>query len=155
MKIDSGASYLFANRAQSTNPAARTDGAVSFAATLTGKTQETPNAATGAAGTKPADFSSMTRQEMFSWMNEQIRSGKMSFDERSPFLGMTMKISVSTGQPVDMATDTTRIDFTEKARSGIEGALSRNDPDAAKRLQAALDTMLKNQGQMFGMDTWA
>ena len=155
MKIDSGASYLFANRTQSTNPAARADGAASFATTLAGKTQKSPTATTGAAGVSQADFSNMTRQEMFDWMNDQIRSGKMSFDESSPFLGMTMKISVATGQPVDMATDTTRINFTEKARLGIAGAVSRNDPDAAKRLQAALDTMLKNQGRVFGMDTWA
>jgi len=70
----------------------------------------------------------MTRKEMFDWMNDQIRSGKMSLDESSPFLGMTMKISVATGQPVDMATDTTRINFVEKARLGIEGARSNNDP---------------------------
>lgn len=48
----------------------------------------------------------MTRQEMTDWMNEQIRTGKMSLDESAPFMGMTMKISVETGQPVDMATDT-------------------------------------------------
>lgn len=155
MKIESGASNFFANRAQSSNVAARTDGTASFSTTLAGKTQEALSVTTGAAGVQSADFSNMTRQEMADWMNDQIRSGKMSFDESSPFLGMTMKISVATGQPVDMATDTTRVNFTEKARLGIAGAVSRNDPDAAKRLQAALDTMLKNQGRVLGMDTWA
>jgi hypothetical protein len=153
MKIDSGASYLVVNRAQNTNVAGRADGAASFAATLAGKTQESQTATAGAAGVSQADFSNMTRQEMFDWMNDQIRSGKMSFDERSPFLGMTMKISVATGQPVDMATDTTRINFPEKARLGIEGALSRNDPGAAKRLQAAIDIMLKNQEQTVRVGT--
>ena len=104
---------------------------------------------------KQADFTSMTRQEMFDWMNNQIRSGKMSLDESSPFLGMTMKISVATGQPVDMATDTTRINFVEKARLGIEGALSRNDPDLAKRLQAAIDIMKKEQGQTIRINAQA
>lgn len=105
------------------------------------------SAATAEASTpKQSDFTSMTRKEMFDWMNEQIRSGKMSLDESSPFLGMTMKVSVATGQPVDMATDTTRINFVEKARLGIEGARSNNDPDLAKRLQAAIDVMLKQQG---------
>ncbi len=64
-----------------------------------------------------------------------------------------MQISVATGQPVDMATDTTRINFPEKARLGIEGALSRNDPGAAKRLQAAIDIMLKNQEQTVRVGT--
>lgn len=76
--------------------------------------------------TKKADFTNMTRKEMFDWMNDQIRSGKMSLDESSPFLGMTMKISVATGKPVDMSTDTARINFVEKARLGIEGARSSN-----------------------------
>lgn len=66
-----------------------------------------------------------------------------------------MKISVATGQPVDMATDTTRINFVEKARLGIEGAHSNNDPDLAKRLQAAIDIMRKNQGLVLGVDTRA
>ena len=37
------------------------------------------------------------------------------------------------------ATDTTRINFVEKARLGIEGARSNNDPDLAKMLQAAIE----------------
>lgn len=57
-----------------------------------------------------------------------------------------IKISVATGQPVDVATDTTRIDFIEKARLGIEGALSRNDQDSARRLRAALEVMQRQQG---------
>jgi hypothetical protein len=87
----------------------------------------------------------MTRKEMFDWMNDQIRSGEMSLDESSPLMGMTMKISAVTGQPVDMATDTTRINFVEKARSGIEAARVNNDLDLVKALQASLDTMLRQQ----------
>ncbi|MBT3068316.1 hypothetical protein KKO72_16025 [Rhodoferax sp. U11-2br] len=104
---------------------------------------------------KQADFTSMTRQDLFDWMNGQIRSGNMSLDESSAFLGMTMKVSVATGQPVDMATDSTRINFMEKARAGIEGALSRNDPDLAKRLQLALANMQKHLGPTNRADTRA
>lgn len=92
-----------------------------------------------------ADFTNMTRQEMFDWMNNQIRSGKMTLDESSPLLLMTMKISVETGQSVDMATDSTRINFLERARSGIDGALSLNDQELADRLQTVLEIMQKNQ----------
>ncbi|SJN09907.1 hypothetical protein CZ787_02490 [Halomonas citrativorans] len=66
-----------------------------------------------------------------------------------------MKISLATGQPIDMVTDTTRINFMEKARLGIEGALSSNDSDLAKRLQAAIDIMNRQQGQAVGVDTRA
>ncbi|MBK1649647.1 hypothetical protein CKO36_13845 [Rhabdochromatium marinum] len=54
---------------------------------------------------------------------------------------MTMKISATTDQPVEMATDTTRIDFIDKARQGIEGALSQNDQALVKRLQTAINLM--------------
>lgn len=128
--------------------AANAGGASSFASMLA--------AATGAQATKPAaaqtadedrpDFTSMTRQDLFDWMNQQIRSGKMSLDESTPFLGMTMKISAATGEPVDMASDGERIDFVAKARGGIAGALERRDFDLAARLQAAVDLMLKTQG---------
>jgi hypothetical protein len=94
----------------------------------------------------------MTRQEMTDWMNEQIRTGKMSLDESAPFMGMTMKISVETGQPVDMATDTTRIDFIEKTRLGIEGARSLNDLKLAERLQMAMDKMHRSHGQAIAGD---
>lgn len=93
-----------------------------------------------------ADFTKMTRQEMFDWMNNQIRSGKMTLDESSPFMAMTIKISAETGKTVDMATDTTQVNFTETARDGIDGALSRNDQELAERLQTVLEIMQKNQG---------
>ena len=149
MKIDNGASYLSAYRAQGTNSAARADGASSFAATLAGKTQETSNST---AGIKQADFTNMNRQEMRDWTNEQIRSGQITLEEGFPFMAMTMKISVADGAEVAVAGDHERIDFTAKARQGIEGALLRNDPEAAKRLQTAWDVLLKNQGQTIGVD---
>lgn len=137
MKVNMESNHFYTTQSGSTPSAATT--AATFKSALSAATAE-------ASSPKQSDFTSMTRKEMFDWMNEQIRSGKMSLDESSPFLGMTMKVSVATGQPVDMATDTTRINFVEKARLGIEGARSNNDPDLAKRLQAAIDVMLKQQG---------
>ncbi len=98
------------------------------------------------------DFRNMTRQEMFDWMNDQIRNGKMSLDESSPFLGMTVKLSATTGQPVDMTTDTERFNFFEKARNGIEFARSRFDYDSAERLQTAIQTMERLQKNLMGVD---
>lgn len=147
MKISTEASHLYTSqRAQV--PTATSANSLSFSSALLAATAEISTV-------KQADFTRMTRQEMFDWMNDKIRSGKMSLDESSPFLGMTMKISVATGQPVDMATDTTRINFMEKARLGIGGALSRNDPDLAKRLQAAIDIMAGQQGQAIAVDARA
>jgi hypothetical protein len=119
-------------------------GASAFASMLAEATNKT--AATPAGEDDSPDFTSMTRQELSGWMNRQIRSGRMSLDESTPFLGMTMKVSVATGEPVDMASDSERIDFVAKARGGIAGALERRDYELLARLQAAVDRMLKTQG---------
>ena len=147
MKINTDSNHAFSTQRAPTGTATNTQ-PTSFSSALAAATAETPPV-------KPADFTSMTRQDLFDWMNGQIRSGNMSLDESTAFLGMTMKVSVATGQPVDMATDTTRINFMEKARAGIEGALSRNDPDLAKRLQLALTNMQKHLGPTNGSDTRA
>lgn len=139
MKVDAGASSMFAT--QRNHATARTD-AQDFSALLNDSSADTRDSPGGDAARGRTDFTGMTRQGLMDWMNERIRSGQMTLDESSPFLDMTLKISAATGQPVDMATDMTRIDFTEKARQGIEGALSRFDVKDAKRLQAALDMML-------------
>jgi hypothetical protein len=101
---------------------------------------------------KAVDFTQMTRQEMFDWMNSELKSGKMSFEESSAFLGMTLQVSVETGEPVDMRTDTTVYDFTAIARRGIEGARSRNDEKAAQRLEEALALMWRQQGSVAKVD---
>ncbi|ATC63246.1 hypothetical protein CMV30_04345 [Nibricoccus aquaticus] len=108
-----------------------------------------------AAGVKSADFTQMTRKELFDWMNTQITSGKMSLDESTPFLGMTLKMSVSTGQPVDMETDTDPINFIAKTREGIEGALVRGDGAEVNRLKSAIELMQRFQGTAFGIDARA
>lgn len=144
MKINTETSPLYSG--SRTQPSSTPDtGPRSFSSALAAATGQTPSA-------RPVDFTSMTRQEMTDWMNEQIRTGKISLDESAPFMGMTMKISVETGQPVDMATDITRIDFIEKARLGVEDARSLNDQKLAERRRRALDKMHRSQGQAIGGD---
>ncbi|MCH1926957.1 hypothetical protein L9G74_19250 [Shewanella sp. C32] len=89
-----------------------------------------------------ADFTNMTRKDLFDWMNSQIHSGKMTLDEGIPYLGMIMSNDALTGAPIDMATDTTRFNFVAKAQAGWEGANARNDMRSAQQLQSAIETML-------------
>jgi hypothetical protein len=142
MKVESGASFLFSGPR---NLAVTITDAQDFAAMLSPRTADGHETTEGDVESDAPDFTSMTRQDLFDWMNGELRSGEMSFDESSPFLGMTMKISAATGEPVDMATDTSRIDFTEKARQGIEFFQSHFDDASADALQAALDRMLGSQ----------
>lgn len=110
----------------------------SFAAALA-------SADTGSSPTPDAghaiDFTRATRQELFDWMNGQILSGRMTLDESTPFLGMTLKFSRATGQHVDIAADAAPVNFLEKASLGIEGALVRFDNAGAERLRTALETI--------------
>jgi len=147
MKVNTELRHDYTTQRQQPSTTANTNPA-SFSSALTAATADTPTV-------KQADFTSMTRKDMFDWMNDQIRSGNMSLDESSPFLGMTMKISVATGQPVDMATDTARINFLEKARLGVEAARANNDQDLEQRLLAAIETMRRQQGQALGGNTRA
>ncbi|WP_028580867.1 hypothetical protein [Desulfogranum japonicum] len=145
MKIGADANQLYTSQ-HTQIPATKTSNPTSFSAKLAAATAENSTV-------KQADFTSMTRQDMFDWMNNEIRSGNMSLDESSPFMGMTIKIPVAAGQqPVDMATDTSRINFIEKARLGIEGALSRNDQDLADKLQMAIELMHTAQGKTIGVN---
>lgn len=89
----------------------------------------------------------MTRQEMRDWINYRIRSGDMSVDESIPFMAMTMKMSHSGGTYVDLpaAGEAERIDFTRRAKDGIEGALSRHDDATLDMLQSAMSIMQEHQ----------
>jgi hypothetical protein len=139
MRVDTAASALFSGPRNLSGARTETQ---EFEAMLSARTADIREATDDSAEGEALDFTSMTRQDLFDWMNEQLRSGEMSFDESSPFLGMTLKISAATGEPVDMATDMSRIDFTEKARQGIDFYQSHFDYASADALQAALDRML-------------
>lgn len=155
MRIDAKANYLFANQHALTNNAVtdRTGAAISFSTAQTTANADTRTA--GGAGLDRPDFTSMTRRQMRDWVNDQVKSGKMSLDESAPFAAMTMKIRVSDNQIVPASADDESINFMEKTRGGIEGAFSRGDQYGGKQLQAALDFMLKHRGQTAGIDIHA
>lgn len=100
------------------------------------------------AGAPQPDFTSMTRQEMRDWVNDRIRRGDMSLDDSRPFMAMTLKISVdgSGYGEVPAASDGERIDFTQRVRDGIAGAVSQKDDAALRALQTAMHVMQIYQG---------
>lgn len=119
------------------------DGGLSAGTTDAAEDAAAADAAAGtvAPATARPDFSNLTRKGLLDWVNGELTSGRMTFEESSAFLAMTVKISAETGQTVDLADDTERYDFTDIARRGIEGALWRGDQEAADRLRAALEIM--------------
>lgn len=148
MRIDAG-SYLY----QSGQAASATAATSNSLATAPASTPvEAAAVEMPSPGVIKTDFTGITRQQLFDWMNNQIRSGAMSLDDSTSFLGMTFRIDAATGQPVDMASDSTPVNFVDRATQGIAGALSRGDQDGAARLQAALAAMQRFQGQVTGVD---
>lgn len=149
MKINGGTNYLYSSqRAQSHGV-----GSSDAASLSTGLSMAASSDAVG--GVKQADFSNMTRQEMHDWMNDKIRGGEMSLDDSGAFMAMTMKMPASGSYSSELATagDSARIDFMQKVRDGIYGALARNDATTLKMLQSAMSIMQQHQGQTIGVDT--
>ena len=145
MRVDAAASYIRAlEPTRSSTP-------TSALSPATGS----PAAAADGGDIKQADFSSMTRQDLRNWVNEQIRSGQMSLDDSRPFMAMTMKVPVGGGGEVPAATDTEQINFVERARDGLLAARSRGDTMSVSMLETALNLMARAQGQAIGIDTHA
>lgn len=113
------------------------------------------SATTAPAAASDIDFKNTTRQEVFDWMNGEIRAGRMTVDESTPFLGMTLKMSATTFQPVDMATDEEHINFVHKAQLGIEWADAHGQRDQAAYLRHAVEIMQRVEAQSQSLDVVA
>lgn len=107
---------------------------------------DAPTAAGNISPSPKIDFGGMMRQELRDWLKEQLRTAKMTFKESFPFVAMTLDGSSAAGRPVDCSADTEKIDFIARIRLDIEDALAHNDKEAAKKLEAALNIMLRHQG---------
>ncbi|WP_246701269.1 hypothetical protein [Rhodopseudomonas sp. BR0C11] len=96
------------------------------------------------------DFTQMTHQQLFDWINSKIASGEMSFDESSTFVSMTVSMPVDGSSLAPNGTQ--KVDFMQSVRSGMERALQTNDTDLFARLQTALQTMQRFQGEVRGVN---
>ncbi len=112
---------------------------------------ETDPAASEASPGRKLDFTSMTRKELIDWVNGEIKGGRMTLDESTPFVGMTIKISAYTKQSVDIDTDTTRYNFTDIAAKGADGARWFGNEKLAQALEWTVDAMRRAQGGKAGI----
>lgn len=100
------------------------------------------------------DFSTMTRSELFDWMNTALRNGEMTLDESSPFLALTLKmVPDGRGGYTDAGLDDTeRLDFLSAMRNALDFQRSRADDAGIARLERAMDIMHANQNRMASVD---
>lgn len=104
-------------------------------------TQVNNNAAT----TKRADLTHMTPMEMREWLNEQLRTGKMTLDESTPFVGMT----------IGAETNNSPVNYLEKIKGGIEAAIWRGNAESKAMWEMALEVAERYQYQNIGISTFA
>lgn len=88
------------------------------------------------------DFEHMTRKDLADWMNGEIKSGRMSLDDSSAFMAMTIKIPVNTG-PINSASldNQEQLNFVQKAKDGLAWAEQNNDKTTQTMLLKALNIM--------------
>jgi hypothetical protein len=122
----------------------------STAATAPDTTASPSSSATngGDTGIQTADFPSMSKKDLFNWMNGQIKAGKMSLDDSSAFLGMSMDMPVDGSQMTSSTYDTKKVNFYDVVKQGLDGANSRNDASTKAMLEKAVETMKSNQGSV-------
>lgn len=149
MKINPGSAFPYATRLSSYNVTTARD--TSFASTLASAATSAPDTSSG--DVRRADFTDMTRQDLREWVNAQIRSGQMTLDESTPFVGMTIALPVNGDfAAAERAMREDRVDFLALTRAGIKGAYWRHDDQAAARLESALQIMQRAQGRTTGID---
>lgn len=140
MKIQSSATQFYTP--QQTNPKRfSTEGTFESALTKAEAIQ-TNNSASE---TKTVDFTSMTRMEMREWVNFQLSTGKMTLDESTPFVGMT----------IGAENDNTRINFIQKIKDGIEAAIWRKETKSQAMYEMALSIVERYQYQNTNINTFA
>jgi len=145
MRIDAGISQTYVQqRQQTSNPTPVATQAPSNAQESTDEAQPLNR----------VDFTNMTIQELVDWMNGELKAGRMSFEESSPFMAMTLNIPVNGEIPAELD-NTTRHNFVERIQTNIEGANSRNDDELLGRLESALKIVRAYQIQPGSIDVRA
>jgi len=103
-------------------------------------------------GIQRADFTHMTRQGLFDWMNAQIKSGQMSLDDSSGLLGMTLKMPADGAGSPSTLDDRERVDFMARARDGMAWARQHGEQSQLQVLQKAMAVMQQHQGDPVHLD---
>ncbi|MCP1243908.1 hypothetical protein GOB86_14960 [Acetobacter lambici] len=113
-----------------------------LASQKTESSQATSNKTAFSSNSIAVDFTNMSRQELRDWSNEQIKSGKMTLDDASPFMFMSLDIPVSGDYNLNL---NKKVDFFSIVKNGLEGAKSNHDFESLGLLEKALHIMKNNQ----------
>ncbi len=96
----------------------------------------------GSPDTDRRDFSKMTRDGLFTWMNERIKAGELSLDDSVGLLGLSGggaigALSTDAAAPVDREP----VDFFQLAQDRVAAARHRRESDVESIYLVALGVM--------------
>lgn len=91
-------------------------------------------------------FDNMSRKQLSDWLTKGLQSGKIPADQEQAF--RVLLYSGKTESSGDEAnSDTTAINFMEKAQDAIKSAAQRNDKSSVQFWANAMATMQQFQGK--------
>ena len=148
MRVEAASNYLY------TSPVRATDRAREITANAAQEAAAAPQAvedAPRAESSKQVDFTRMTQKEMRDWINEQLRDGKMTFEESVPLVVLS-----AFGTPLDAPeSELPYCNYMQMASEGLRFAQLENDAVRQKFWGSALSIMQRYQGQSASVDTFA
>ena len=135
MDIHSIPTYSVSTRAQLTQtdlaPQASTEAEKSTTDTSDSNIQE-----------RNIDFRNMSRDDLKTWINEELKAGNMTFDESMPFMLMTLNLDAETLASVNGSEP---VNFMDMAKNVAEFHRSIGNKESAEGLERALEIMQKEQ----------
>lgn len=98
------------------------------------------------------DFTGMSRSQLNDWLSKAKAAGKISSEQESAFKVLTY--SAKTGSSASTGTqDNEQLNFTEKAKEGLQSAVKRRDRSAITFWANTLTVMKNFQGEKLATTT--
>lgn len=139
MRVDAGMAYLNANqKPQLENSQAKAPS--SFTDRLMAVQKSSPDEK----DSYEVDFTSMTKKELFDWMNRELKAGRMTVDESTPFVGLAMDARITeTGELIiePIPDDTKKVNFYKNVSESLEYAELSRMYDTAETMALAKEVM--------------
>lgn len=99
------------------------------------------------------DFTDMTRQEMWDWMNDRIASGEMSLDGTENLASMYVLTNIGEDQlGLNSRVQTERINFFDAIQNSIDFYSARGHQEGVQSWQHTLNILQQAQGQVTRVD---
>lgn len=98
------------------------------------------------------DFTQMNRSQLNDWVSKAKAAGKLSSEQESAFKVLTYSSKTGSSASTE-AQDNEQLNFTEKAKEGLQSAVKRRDKSAISFWANTLAVMKNFQGEKLATTT--